>query len=590
MNRTPIELIPAIIKGSRPSQYEGESFTALEYVSKVAVKINECITEYNEFIKAVADEIETFMNGEVTERDLFERRIEQMFEDFKGVIELKYKAQNATIANAISDMIYGIPENISKALDQMYSNGEFDEIVYNSISNLKAEFDAIVNNTTNFQNAINTSIANMMNSMTAFEGNINSAFETLESELRADIESIIQESSVADMSKATYDNNADGVVNDSDKLGGQLPSYYAKKQELDNLNSMLDTLNNSVGGMSGQIANAQRTASQAKTLASYASDNANTAYEEAKKKLGKLEQAYDSLRLNGKPAGDYATVNSAFNNYSHSKAGNVHYLNGNGENIKFIATADFDKGDTFEVNGVNVSSSLINGNDLTDKFFKAGNVVVCYLNGDKVNFNGGGVGINIEEITVYTGSDFPASPKENDIFINPKSSTAYIYANGMWSEISYEKLSKILYPGATVNNLTEMGGTYSLSEFSVDLTMASTNQNSTLLYTTVDVTDYSTLTVTGHFSSDSATLGFSVLGLIASDIWTPETIKFPFYFRDEYLGQWYTAKRDAWGESFNTHTFDVSTMSGKYYIAIGCYLNSTSVVSCKAKIDCIELS
>lgn len=34
-----------------------------------------------------------------------------------------------------------------------------------------------------------------------------------------------------DMTKAEYDSNGDGVVDDSDKLGGQLPSYYAKDSE-----------------------------------------------------------------------------------------------------------------------------------------------------------------------------------------------------------------------------------------------------------------------------------------------------------------------------------------------------------------------
>ena len=35
-----------------------------------------------------------------------------------------------------------------------------------------------------------------------------------------------------DMLKSTYDTNSDGIVDDSDKLGGQLPSYYAKESDL----------------------------------------------------------------------------------------------------------------------------------------------------------------------------------------------------------------------------------------------------------------------------------------------------------------------------------------------------------------------
>ena len=38
-----------------------------------------------------------------------------------------------------------------------------------------------------------------------------------------------------DMQKATYDTNGDGVVDNAEKLGGQLPSYYAKTEDFSNL-------------------------------------------------------------------------------------------------------------------------------------------------------------------------------------------------------------------------------------------------------------------------------------------------------------------------------------------------------------------
>lgn len=37
-----------------------------------------------------------------------------------------------------------------------------------------------------------------------------------------------------DMTKAVYDTNGDGIVDDAEKLGGQLPSYYAKATDLQN--------------------------------------------------------------------------------------------------------------------------------------------------------------------------------------------------------------------------------------------------------------------------------------------------------------------------------------------------------------------
>ena len=81
-----------------------------------------------------------------------------------------------------------------------------------------------------------------------------------------------------------------------------------------------------------------------------------------------------------------------FTTYTHSKAGTVHSLtliNG-GENIKFVATANFAKGDTFSVNGVAVSPLLPNGKEPGNKFFVTGSTVVCFLSGSTLYLVGGG--------------------------------------------------------------------------------------------------------------------------------------------------------------------------------------------------------
>lgn len=307
MNRTPIELIPAIIKSSRPSQYEGESFTALEYVSKVAVKINECINEYNGFVEDVIKEFETFKNGELTDRDVFERRIEQMITDFKEVTKVKYKEQDTVINNAISEMLNSLPDSISKALTQMYSNGQFDAIVYDSIANLKKDFDSIVNNSNAFQSTINESFINLVADMELFKSNTKSEFNDLEQSITEMFDSFVADSNVADMQKAIYDANNNGVVDNSENLGGNPPEYFAKKQELESLTNTVGALNNSVRNVNTQVNTMQTTVSENITKVDNALNTANNALTEAQKKLGKTEQAIDSLRLNNQPASYYAT-------------------------------------------------------------------------------------------------------------------------------------------------------------------------------------------------------------------------------------------------------------------------------------------
>ena len=42
-----------------------------------------------------------------------------------------------------------------------------------------------------------------------------------------------------DMLKSIYDTDGDGIVDDAEKLGGQLPSYYARAEDLTNVNTTL---------------------------------------------------------------------------------------------------------------------------------------------------------------------------------------------------------------------------------------------------------------------------------------------------------------------------------------------------------------
>ncbi len=81
----------------------------------------------------------------------------------------------------------------------------------------------------------------------------------------------------------------------------------------------------------------------------------------------------------------------AISTYTHSKTGTVHTLTGSGDNIRFIATADFTSGDTFKIGGSAVTAKTISGDPLWTGFFKKDSVVTCYKNGTTITFNGGGL-------------------------------------------------------------------------------------------------------------------------------------------------------------------------------------------------------
>lgn len=145
MNYTHIELIPSILKPSRPSQFDGESYTALEYVSKTAVKINECVKEFNEFIDAVQDELNTHYD----EVDKMRYNIEKMYRDFIVCVDNKYKHHTKVVDDAVQYMVDNLGANIEVILTEKMNNGEFDQNILNAVNGLRNEFQttvAVVNN------------------------------------------------------------------------------------------------------------------------------------------------------------------------------------------------------------------------------------------------------------------------------------------------------------------------------------------------------------------------------------------------------------------------------------------------------------
>lgn len=62
--------------------------------------------------------------------------------------------------------------------------------------------------------------------------------------------------------------------------------------------------------------------------------------------------------------------------------------NGTSENIKFFATAAYERGDVFTFNGASVTAKTFDGEELDDGFFKANTLVECFLKGDVLYFAG----------------------------------------------------------------------------------------------------------------------------------------------------------------------------------------------------------
>lgn len=102
-----------------------------------------------------------------------------------------------------------------------------------------------------------------------------------------------------------------------------------------------------------------------------------------------------------------APSSNGISTYTCTTTGTTHALTGTGNNIKFVADAPFNEGDTITVNGSSVSAYTQDGEALTGGAWNTGMTVVCYLDGNTLNFKGGGGKVTVEGLSadvIWTGN------------------------------------------------------------------------------------------------------------------------------------------------------------------------------------------
>ena len=122
----------------------------------------------------------------------------------------------------------------------------------------------------------------------------------------------------------------------------------------------------------------------------YTKDQANAAFATAAQ--GALA-ASAVQSVNGK-TGTAVTLNpqdvGGLSTYTCTTSGTTHALTGTGNNIKFVADAAFEAGDTITVNGQTVTAQTQGGAALATGAWASGVTVACWLNGTTLTVSGGG--------------------------------------------------------------------------------------------------------------------------------------------------------------------------------------------------------
>lgn len=162
-----------------------------------------------------------------------------------------------------------------------------------------------------------------------------------------------------------------------------------------------------------------------------------------------------------------------------------------------------------------------------------------------------------------------------------------IFQSGSTSTTVWER-ERLFYPGTAVQHLTANSGSY--GDFYTNVPTGQ-NNNSTVVYIPVNLTGVSSITITGSFKGGGGN-SFAGVWLRSQTEWNDSGYqRYPYYT----IGQgssdtWYTLMhRVTGGGSSTSVTWNVSSYSGTFYIAIGCYNNSgngtASVSITKIKIN-----
>lgn len=132
-----IEFLPKwVVPCTCQTAYDTESATTLEMVARLHGKTNELIEDYNSFAERVNVKVNEFINSTDLNYTTFRVALRQEFQDFIDVINLKVKAQDNLLTDAINEKV----KTIEFTINEIYH-----QIVLDAKTSLESEYENNLN-------------------------------------------------------------------------------------------------------------------------------------------------------------------------------------------------------------------------------------------------------------------------------------------------------------------------------------------------------------------------------------------------------------------------------------------------------------
>ncbi len=165
-----------ILTDEFPSFYDCESKTAVEQTARVYGAMQKLIDEYNKFIDDLNAELENFENGTTEDVELFKMGVNQKFDDFVAIVELKLKGQDSKLDGFIGDIKGNLSQAILTLVREMKESGELSETILDAFEE-----------TTNIIETLRTETSSAINT---FKAETNEEFATLSTTINASVSAL----------------------------------------------------------------------------------------------------------------------------------------------------------------------------------------------------------------------------------------------------------------------------------------------------------------------------------------------------------------------------------------------------------------
>lgn len=106
--------------------YDTESGTVLQALARIYPKIEELITDYNNYVKQLNNIVNDFQTGMIDDFECFKNCIIKIMNNYIETIDTKINLQDTKIADAIDYMKNNIVETTTNIINQAIENGDLN--------------------------------------------------------------------------------------------------------------------------------------------------------------------------------------------------------------------------------------------------------------------------------------------------------------------------------------------------------------------------------------------------------------------------------------------------------------------------------